>query len=156
MTVTATPQSGAFNSAIALACSGLPKTLACSFSPASITPGSSSVSSVLTVAAASVAATSHRERNNTLVATWFSFGLFGLILVGKVQRKRIVTVLGACVLAAMIIGATSCGGASTGPVNTANTPSPVNPAPTAASYTVTVQGSANSVQLSTTVTVTVR
>jgi hypothetical protein len=154
VTVTATPQSGAFNSAIALACSGLPQTLACSFSPASITPGGSAVSSVLTVAAASVAATNHRERNNTLFATWlFGFGLFGLTLVGKVQRKRIVTVLGACVLAAMIVGATSCGGASTGPVNT---PSPVTPSPVATSYAVTIQGIADSVQLSTTVTVTVR
>ena len=154
VTVTATPQSGAFNNPITLACSGLPKTLACSFAPVSITPGNNAASSVLTVAAVSVAATNHRERNNTLFATWFfSFGLFGLTLVGKMKRKRIVTVLGACVLAAMIVGATSCGGVSTGPVSTA---SPVNTTPAAASYTVTVQGTANSVQVSTTVTVTVR
>jgi len=154
VTVSATAQSGAFNSAITLACSGLPKTLACSFAPASITPGSSTASSVLTVAAASVTATNHRERNYPVLATWlFSFGLFGVTLIGKVQRKRVVTVLGACALAAMIVGLTSCGGVSTGAANIA---SPVTPAPAAANYTVTVQGTANSVQLSTVVTVTVK
>jgi hypothetical protein len=154
VTVTATPQSGAFNSAVALACSGLPKTLSCSFAPASITPGSSAVSSVLTVAAATVAASDHRDRNNSVAAVWlFSFGLFGLTLIGRVHRKRIITVLGACALAAMIVGATSCGGVSTGPVKAT---SPVTPSPAATSYTVTVQGIANSVQLSTTITVTVR
>ncbi len=38
-TVIAKPQSGSFNSAIALSCGSLPATLSCSFSPASITPG---------------------------------------------------------------------------------------------------------------------
>jgi len=157
VTVTATPQSGAFNSAIALACSGLPKTLACSFAPASITPGAGAVSSVLTIAVASVAAKDYRDRNNSLVATWLvSFGLFGLNLVGKVQRKRIFSALGACVLAAMIVGATSCGGGGNTSTSAVNTPSPVTPSPVATSYTVTIQGSSNSVQLSTTVAVTVR
>ncbi len=152
VTVTAAPNSGSFNSAITLACSGLPQNLACSFSPTSITPGGSAASSVLTVAAAKVTATDHRERNNLLATTWLvSFSLFGLTLVGKVERKRIATVLGACVLAAMIVGSTSCGGGgktSSGVVNTPNAG--------AAAYTITVQGSSSSVQLSTTVTVTVQ
>ena len=151
VTVTAAPDSGSFNSAIALACSGLPQNLACSFSPASITPGGSAVSSVLTVAAAKVTATDHRERNNFLAATWLvSFGLFGLTLIGKMERKRIVTVLGACALAAMIVGGTSCGGGG-------KTSSVVNtPSAGAAAYTITIQGSSSSVQLATTVTVTVQ
>src|SRR4029077_17986287 len=45
VTVTAAAQSGAFNNAIALSCSGLPKGLTCSFSPASITPGNGAVNS---------------------------------------------------------------------------------------------------------------
>ena len=151
VTVTATPQSGTFNSAIALACSGLPKTLACSFSPASITPGGAAVSSTLTVTAASTAAEGHRDRTNAVFATWmFSFGLFGFTLLGKIQRKRIVTVLGACVLAAMVIGATSCGGYSTASKTISA------PTSTATSYTITVNGSSSSVQLATTVTVTVK
>ena len=148
VTVTAAAQSGTFNNAIALSCSGLPKGMTCSFSPASMTPGAGAVNSVLTVSAATFVSANHRERSHALLATWlFSFGLFGLTLVGRIQRKRIVTVLGACVLAALIVGATSCGG---------NTASNTVKASNAASYTVTVNGSSNSVQLSTTVTVTVK
>ena len=152
VTVTAAPNSGSFNSAIALACSGLPQSLACSFSPASITPGGNAASSVLTVAAAKVTATGHRERNNLLTATWLvSFGLFGLILIRKVERKRIVTVLGACVLAAMIVGGASCGGGGKTSSSVVNAP-----VAGAAAYTITVQGNSSSVQVSTTVTVTVQ
>src|SRR6202140_429129 len=152
VTVTAAPNSGSFNSEIALACSGLPQGLACSFSPASITPGGNAVSSVLTVAAAKVTATGHRERNNLLTATWLvSFGLFGLILIRKVERKRIVTVLGACVLAAMIVGGASCGGGGKTSSSVVNAP-----VAGAAAYTITVQGNSSSVQVSTTVTVTVQ
>jgi hypothetical protein len=163
LTVTATPESGAFNNAIALTCSGLPKGLTCSFSPASVTPGSVAVDSVLTVAAAtSFTAEDHRDRNHTLFATWlFSFGLFGLTLVGKVQRKRILAVLGACIVAAIVVGATSCGGGTgitaipSSPTSPTSPSSPSNPS-SAASYTVTINGNASSVQLATTVTVTVK
>jgi len=150
LTVTAASQSGAFNNAIALTCSGLPQGMTCSFSPASITPGSGSVNSVLTIAATTVVSADHRDRGHFLAATWlFSFGVFGLTLIGKVQRKRLVTVLGACVLAAMIVGATSCGGSSTSsPAKASNASS--------SSYIVTINGNASSVQLATTVTVTVR
>jgi hypothetical protein len=150
LTVTAASQSGAFNNAIALTCSGLPQGVTCSFSPASITPGSGSVNSVLTIAATTIVSADHGDRGHFLAATWlFSFGVFGLTLIGKVQRKRLVTVLGACVLAAMIVGATSCGGSSTSsPVKASNASS--------SSYIVTINGNASSVQLATTVTVTVR
>ena len=150
LTVTAASQSGAFNNAIALTCSGLPQGVTCSFSPASITPGSGSVNSVLTIAATTIVSADHGDRGHFLAATWlFSFGVFGLTLIGKVQRKRLVTVLGACVLAAMIVGATSCGGSSTSsPAKASNASS--------SSYIVTVNGNASSVQLATTVTVTAR
>ena len=148
VTVTAAAQSGAFNNAIALSCSGLPKGLTCSFSPASITPGSGAVNSVLTVSAENFVSTNGRERNYPLLANWLlSFGLFGFTLVGRIQRKRIVAILGACAVAMMIVGSTSCGGNTAGSaVNTSNT----------TNYIVTVNGSASSIQLSTTVTVTVK
>jgi hypothetical protein len=150
ITVTATPQSGAFNNVIALTCSGLPQNLTCSFSPASITPGSGPVSSVLAVSAATVTASDRGERRRMLLGTWMlSFGLLGFVLIGRVQRKHIVSVLGACALAALIAGGTSCSGASTGSTATADN------MPKAASYVLTINGSSSSVQLSTTVTVTV-
>ena len=151
-TVTAAPQSGTFDSAIALSCSGLPKSLACSFAPASITPGNGQASSVLTVAVASVAAMERNDDRNFLLATWLSsFGLFGITVLGKVERKRIVSVLGVCCIAAMIVGGVSCGGNPSAATSTGNSP---NQTPT--SYTVTVNGSSGAVQVSTTVTVTVK
>ena len=56
LNVTVAASGGEFNTAIALACAGLPKTLTCSFSPASVIPGANSVSSVLTLTAAPVTA----------------------------------------------------------------------------------------------------
>lgn len=148
LTVTAAPKSGTFNSAIALTCSGLPQGLTCAFAPASITPGAVAVNSVLTVTAAAVTAREGRERGHTFLGAWlFSFGLFGFALIGRVQRKRVVPVLGAFVLAAVIAGSTGCGGAGTSSTVTAANP---------ASYTVTINGSSGAVQLATTVTVTVR
>jgi hypothetical protein len=162
ITVTATAQSGAFNNAIALSCSGLPVDLTCSFSPASVTPGAGAVNSVLTVSSATVAGANHHERNHPLLAIGlFGCGLFGLTLVGSVQRKRVGNVLGVCVLAAMIAGVTSCGGNAASGNVTGGNPGGGSGGTTvttsnAASYTVTVNGSSSSVQLSTTVTVTVQ
>ena len=146
--VTATPQSGAFDKAIALTCSGLPQGLSCSFSPASITPGSSAVSSILAISATTSVAADHRDRSRSVPAIWLlGFGLLGFAVTGKIQRKRAVTVLGACVLAVMIVGGASCGG---NPASTTVKPS------NAASYNIAVNGSSSSVQLSTIVTVTVQ
>jgi hypothetical protein len=150
ITVTATPQSGAFNNPIALTCSGLPQGLSCSFSPATITPGASAVSSLLTVTAGTVVAANDRNSGHGLLATGlFSFGLLGLNLMGKVERRRMFAVLGCCVLAAMVVGATSCGGGGSSSTSSATKARD-------ASYAVTVNGTASSVQLATTVTVTVQ
>jgi len=149
ITLTATPQSGAFNSTIALTCSDLPKNLSCSFAPASITPGASAGHSVLTVSAAAVSSYNSGSRRNPILATWlFGFGLVGVTLVGKVQRKRLIAVLGACALAAMIVVSSSCGGKASNPI--------VSSSGTATSYSVTINGSSGSVQLSTAVTVIVQ
>jgi hypothetical protein len=150
ITVTASPQSGTFNNAIALTCSGLPKNLTCSFAPASVTPGAGTAHSVLTVSAASVSAQNNSDRRSgPLLGTWmFGLGLVGLTLIGKVQRKRLMPVLSACILAVMIAGSTSCGGKTSSPITTSSG--------NATSYAVTINGSSGAVQLSTTVTVTVQ
>ncbi|HTS37669.1 MAG TPA: hypothetical protein VMH04_18485 [Candidatus Solibacter sp.] len=153
--VTTTPQSGSFNSAIQLSCAGLPSTLTCSFDPPSVTPGSQAVSSVLTISDRPVA--SMRESGpgaHMFFAIWLvGFGAVGCTLIGKVElgkieRKRLLVVLGTCLLATTTVGSISCGGSSTQSVAAAKNP-PAN-------YIVTVNGSATSVQLSTTVAVTVQ
>ena len=146
VTVIITPSSGSFNSSVALACTGLPANLSCSFAPASIVPGASASSSVLTFAASPISSANRDQGRNFLAATWLSsFGLAGITLIGRVQRRRLFSVLGSCILAATVVVSTSCGGKAGGSSSS-----------NAGSYIVTINGSAAAVQLSTTVTVTVK
>jgi hypothetical protein len=157
VTVTAMPQSGTFNDSIALSCSGLPASLSCSFSPAAITPGAGTASSVLTFAAAARSAKDERGQSGTFLATsFFGFGLLGLTVVGKVKRERLIAALGACVLAAVIVGTTSCGGTSMGKGTSSVASDTTTTASNSSSYNVTVQGIAGSVTVNTIVIVTVK
>jgi hypothetical protein len=52
-TVTSTASGGAFPNAVSFTCSGIPTRSSCSFSPASVSPGSSSASSTLSIATTS-------------------------------------------------------------------------------------------------------
>lgn len=147
MSITVTPQSGAFNSQVALTCSAVPADLNCSFSPAAITPGSSGASSALTVKAAAASA-NRRERTGFAFASGFlGFGLVGMTVMGRMNRRRVLTVIGACMVAALLAYGTACGGVSSAAIS-ANS--------SVKSYAVTINGSAGSVQISTTVTVTVQ
>jgi hypothetical protein len=146
--VTVTPQSGAFNNSVALTCAGLPANLDCSFLPASVTPGASAVSSTLTVKTTSARAANGSERRTWWLATGlFSFGLFGITLVGKIDRRRLAIVVGALALTALLLTGTSCGGNNFTAVNSSSS---IN------SYVVTINGGSGSVQVSTTVTITVK
>ena len=146
-TISVTPQSGTFSNQVALTCSGLPSSLNCSFSPAAVTPGSSGASSALTVKAAAASFAHRGEPRKFIFAGWlFGFGLFGMVFAGRIQRRRVLVMIGALVVTALLLVGTSCSGASSVAVDTST---PVN------SYVVTIHGTAGSVQLSTSVTVTV-
>ena len=146
-TVDVTPQGGSFNSAVALTCAGLPSNLKCSFAPASVIPGGNTASSVLTITSSAAAAANHREARTLFLADCLlGFGLFGVMIVGNIDRGRAFKLVVAGVLSTVIIGSVSCGG-STGAVQGSSIPS---------SYTVTVSGNTGSIQLSTNVTVIVK
>ena len=149
LTVNVAPESGSFNSAVGLSCSGLPAGLSCSFAPASVTPGSNAVSSVLTLVSSNATATNARDQRPFGFAMWCSgLGLFGFTFIGKIQRKRIAAVIGAIVVAALMIAASSCGGTAIAPINAASAASK--------SYVVSVNGNSGSIQLSTPITVTLK
>lgn len=147
-TVNITPQGSSFNSAVALTCSGLPSNLKCSFAPASVVPGVSTASSVLTVTAnAASAAANHREARSFFLADCLlGFGLFGVLLVGKINRGRALKLVGAGVVGVAVISSFSCGG-NNGTAQSLAAPS---------SYTVTVSGDSGSTHVSTTITVIVK
>lgn len=147
LTLTVAPQSGSFNHAVALSCSGLPASLSCSFSPSAVTPGSQTATSVLTIV--SPPAVWKGEKRRLLAGLWLSgFGLLGLTLIGTVRRKRLAGTFCLCLLAGMVAGSTACGGNG---VNAVNASSSVSN-----SYVVTLSGNGGSVQASTNVTVTVK
>lgn len=152
LTVTATPQSGAFNDAIALSCAGLPSSLSCSFSPVTITPGASSAISTLTISAAPVVGMHSERRGNALYASLLlPIGITGLAFIGSFRRRglqgryllRRVALLAAIGISMVAI---SCGGVS----------STTQAAAAPSTYSISVNGSSTPMQLSTTVTVTVQ
>jgi hypothetical protein len=150
-TVTAKPQSGAFNSSISLSCAGIPVSLSCSFSPATITPGSSVATSTLTISAASVSGMNlpGRSKSIPIYAGWLlPFGIGGFALMGSVPRRRRSQILALIALAGIGMAGVSCGGKTAGTQSAA--------VPAASSYAVTIYGNSGSTQLSAVVNVIVQ
>jgi hypothetical protein len=140
--ISVTPQNGAFTSAVNLAASGLPPGATASFSPASITPGSSSASSTLTIqtTATSSALTKRGSLWPIAAPTLALIGIF--FLPGKRRRSWITLAVLMLTLLGAFTALTACGGG-------------FGMGTSATSYTITVTGTSGSVQQSTTVQLTV-
>jgi hypothetical protein len=159
-TVTATTQSGNFNTPISLSCGGLPSNLSCAFSPASITPGSGVATSTLTISAAAVSGVNRGknlpQRHNPLpIAAGFllPFGIGGFAFVGSVPRKRRAQLFALVAIIALGMAGSSCGGTQVGNQSTG---SQAAVAPVTTKYAVTIQGQSSTTQLSTVVNVIVQ
>jgi hypothetical protein len=151
-TITAAPQGGAFNNAITLSCAGLPSTLSCSFSPVTITPGSGTASSVVTISAAVTGMNLPQRRPATVLyaSLLLPFGLAGLVFMGSGRSGRCVQRIALCGILAIGLGTVSCGG------NMPSSQGTSNPPIAAASYSITINGTSSAAQISTTVSVTVQ
>jgi hypothetical protein len=145
-TIIATAQNGTFSNAVALTTSGLPAGAIGTFSPASITPGSSSASSTLSIqtgSTATAAVTGHNSGHNSTWPFATSLALIGLCLLPGKRRRRWITM---ALLLIASLGAftvlTSCGGGFglTAPPQ---------------SYTITVTGTSGTEVQTTTVQLTV-
>ncbi len=147
LTVSVTPKSGSFNTAVALTCSGLPDNLKCSFAPAAVVPGASAASSVLTITAASAAAGNYGKPPSFTYALWLlAVGPFGIFLSGRVDGRRIVRVIGLCAFGIILVVTMSCGGQTVGTSRSTGA---------ASTYVVTINGDAGSTHVSSTVAVSV-
>lgn len=139
-TLTVAPLGGAFNSAVKLSCGKLPTNAACSFSPASVTPGSNSSTVTLKISTSGTSAT-NQQPNQFTYATLLGFpgfGVLGMIVVSSKRRSKTaprLIVLAFIMLAFLVT--TGCAG-GTGIVQNNGTPP--------GTYTVTITGVSGSLQ----------
>ena len=148
-TVTVSSVNAPFTGAVTLACTGLPTVASCSFAPASVTPGSTSAPSTLTI---STAARSLLPPNPTAWPRppWPVLPLALLALAGAalaawaVRRRRLaLTVPLALLFLLLLLKLSGCGGGGGRSVTPPGT------------YSITVTGTSGAAQHSTTVSLTV-
>jgi trimeric autotransporter adhesin len=147
-TITVAPITGnTFNNPVTLTVTGLPANFTSSFAPLTVTPGSGTVTSQMSVQTFTqiVAALEQRQQNERYKYVAFSCMLLPLLGFRRI-RKRLSKVGLFLVLGIAALGTTSaltgCGGGYFGPPP--------------ASYPLTVTGTSGSLQHSTTVTLNVR
>jgi hypothetical protein len=139
-TITVTPQNGAFNNVVSLTASGLPSGAKASFSPASLTPGSTAASSKLNIQTS--ASTASAGSLGWPVAAPVLAVLCGLFLPVKRRRRWIARGL---LLLASLGALTALGGCSGG----------FALVPPVTSYTISVTATSGSDVQTTTVQLTV-
>jgi len=151
-TLTATPQ-GSFTSPISFSCTGLPALANCTFSPTTVTPGTSTLTTKLTIGTTphttALAPPPFGRRSGPRYAMWLVLPALLLGTVGMATPKR-RKLLSYCLVFLLVSGcvlqvACSNGGNSGG---TGGTP--------AGNYTITITGAAASTQHTATVTLTVQ
>jgi hypothetical protein len=116
-TVTVTPQNGSFDSAVSFSCLGLPKGCKATFSPTTVTPGASAVTTTMTL-------TTTARSGSTAAATSGPSGPFppalALLLLVPVFlsrlralkpafRRTVLRSLAACALLCLVVLLSSCG-----------------------------------------------
>jgi hypothetical protein len=155
-TLSVSPQNGAFTSAVLLACSNLPSRSACSFSPASVTPGSGGATSKLTISTTAPSAVFEVPFDvPPPYGLWIGLiaaCLLTLAFLRRSARGRAVALYLAAVLFVLTLALqVACGGGGGGTGG-----GPTNPGTPAGTHTITVTGTAGSLTNSVPVTLTVQ
>ncbi len=151
-TLTITPEGGMFPNPVSFACSGLPALSSCSLSPTSVTPGSDSVASTLAITStAPVFALVPPISGVGTRTLWV--GVLVLVTLGivTVKRRSLAFALPAAVLAVLLVAQVGCGGGRGG-----GGPRLVSPGTPAGTYSITVTGTSDPLQHSTTLTLVVQ
>ena len=157
-TITATPQNGPFDAAVAFSCQGLPSKCTAAFAPASLTPGTSAVTTTLTLttvaSAKSGAAAASLTGIRGFVPPLAGLAVLGVILLltGAGRRpaswpfsRRRLAAYALILLAAILVGSCSSGG---------NNPPPYTGTPKG-THQISVQGTSGNMTIPTVVTLVV-
>lgn len=165
--ISVTPQNGSFTNAVALSCSGLPSGVACSFSPVSITPGSTTASATLTISTSASVASSTSPRSSTTIFGTVCALLFPFtaVVVTVRGRKRVDKFGVVCLVLAFGLALQSCArGVQSNPTTSTNPgqSTPTSPGggapstPSSSTSTVTITATSGSTVHATTVTLIVQ
>ncbi|MCJ7502159.1 MAG: S8 family serine peptidase [Acidobacteriia bacterium] len=154
-TLSVNPQYGAFTNAVSLACSNLPSRSACSFSPSSVTPGASGATSNLTISTTAASASFKDPFGPPpLYGLWIGLMALSLIALAGIRRfartRARALYVSAGLLGLLLALQVACGGGGGGGGG------PTNPGTPVGTYTITIAGTAGSLQNSGTVTLTVQ
>ncbi len=152
-TLTVQPQMGAFTGAIALGCSNLPARASCSFSPSSVTPGTSSATSTLTV---STTANSMSPRLPLKPpAPWWPVTIaLGTSVVALIFLRRSRRALSASLAVLFLALAVACGGG--GSSSSSTPPPPALGGTPPGSYSITISGTSGTLVHNATATLVVQ
>jgi hypothetical protein len=151
-TLSVTPVGG-FAQAVSFACSGLPSEAACTFAPATVTPGASAVTTTLTITTAAPQTAVEKRRI-------YPSGMTGLLALGSLLLFAMTGISHAhrwgrwLVMAIALTlggGLISCGGGGSGGGGTTST----NPGTPAGTSTITVTATAGSISKTTALQLTV-
>jgi hypothetical protein len=152
-TVSVTP-AGGFAQPVTFACSGLPSEATCTFAPATVTPGASAITTVLTITTTAAQPAVQRSRiYRAGMAGLLALGSLLLFAVPGTKRAarwgRWIVLLFAFTLGGVLIG---CGGGSGGGGGT----TPTKPGTPAGTSTVTVTATSGSLNKTASLQMTVQ
>ncbi len=148
--IAVTPVGGAFNQAVTLSATGLPANVVASFAPATVTPTSTAVQSVMTVTLQSSQQASNTPASRGQRNPWLPLSVMaGACFLAKKRKSlpRYMYTLALLMILGGSLGLTGCaGGTGIGSV----------PTPQGQTYTVTITGNSGTLHRSTTISLTVQ
>jgi hypothetical protein len=154
-TITMTPQYGAFGAPINLSCAPGAADVSCSFSSASVTPGSTAATATLTVTAAATVGRAPSRSTPAYMALWLgTLPVFGMVFLAAGRRRKRQMALLLMLLLVLVASHVGCGGGATNQTQSSSSSSSPS-APASKAVSVMATGTSGTLQHSSSVTVTI-